>query len=91
MNIVTNIKRRDYKNAIQFAIKGMHFDWYLNRKFMLDAYGKYFWYMELNRVSHIYAAYSDDNKLTEYCLLKFMENQSGTIHGLSNFTCVWLI
>lgn len=63
MNIVTNIKRRDYKNAIQFAIKGMHFDWYLNRKFMLDAYGKYFWYMELNRVSHIYAAYSDDNKL----------------------------
>lgn len=53
---IRDIKRRDYKKAIQFAIKGMHFDWYLNNKFALNAYGRYFWYLEINRATQIFAA-----------------------------------
>ena len=60
MNIkILDIKKQDYRKAIQFAIKGMHFDWYLNSKFLLQAYGRYFWYLEMNRATHIFAAYVD--------------------------------
>jgi len=60
MNIeIRAINRKDYSKAIQFAIKGMHFDWYLNSRFLLNAYGRYFWYLEMNRATHVYAAYSD--------------------------------
>ena len=51
------IEKSDYNKAIQFAIRGMHFDWYLDSKFLLNAYGRYFWYLEMNRATHILAAY----------------------------------
>lgn len=61
MNIeITNIRKQDYKKAIQFAIKGMHFDWYLDSNFLLKVYGRYFWYLEINRATQILAAYVDD-------------------------------
>lgn len=56
---IKDIRKKDYKKAIQFAIKGMHFDWYLNNKFLLNAYGRYFWYLEINRATQIFAAYAD--------------------------------
>lgn len=56
---ITDIRRKDYKKAIQFAIKGMHFDWYLDDKFSLNAYGRYFWYLEINRATQAFAAYVD--------------------------------
>ena len=56
---ITDIKKQDYKKAIQFAIKGMHFDWYLDSDFLLQAYGRYFWYLEMNRATQILAAYAD--------------------------------
>lgn len=60
MNIeINDIRKKDYKKAIQFAVKGMHFDWYLNNKFLLNAYGRYFWYLEINRATQILAAYAD--------------------------------
>ncbi|WP_343249663.1 GNAT family N-acetyltransferase [Diplocloster hominis] len=60
MNIeIKDIRKKDYKKAIQFAVKGMHFDWYLNNKFLLNAYGRYFWYLEINRATQILAAYAD--------------------------------
>ncbi len=60
MNIkILDIKKQDYRKAIQFAIKGMHFDWYLDSKFLLQAYGRYFWYLEMNRATQILAAYAD--------------------------------
>ena len=37
----------------------MHFDWYLDSDFLLQAYGRYFWYLEMNRATHILAAYAD--------------------------------
>ena len=59
MNIdIKDIRKKDYEKAIQFAIKGMHFDWYLNNKFLLNAYGRYFWYLEVNRATQILAAYA---------------------------------
>lgn len=57
---ITDIRKKDYKKAIQFAIKGMHFDWYLDSKFLLNAYGRYFWYLEINRATHIFAAYVEN-------------------------------
>ena len=53
------IEKSDYNKAIQFAIRGMHFDWYLDSKFLLNAYGRYFWYLEMNRATHVLAAYVD--------------------------------
>lgn len=58
--VIRDIRKKDYKKAIQFAIKGMHFDWYLDSKFLLNAYGRYFWYLEMNRATQIFAAYVDD-------------------------------
>lgn len=58
---IKDIRKKDYKKAIRFAIKGMHFDWYLSNKFMLNAYGRYFWYLEINRATQIFAAYADDD------------------------------
>lgn len=58
---IKDIRKRDYKKAIQFAIKGMHFDWYLNNKFLRNAYGQYFWYLEINRATQILAAYVNDD------------------------------
>ena len=57
---IKDIRKKDYKKAIQFAIKGMHFDWYLDSKFLLNAYGRYFWYLEMNRATQIFAAYVDN-------------------------------
>lgn len=57
---IKDIRKKDYGKAIQFAIKGMHFDWYLNNHFLLNAYGRYFWYLEINRATQIFAAYVDN-------------------------------
>lgn len=57
---IRDLKKDDYKKAIQFAIKGMHFDWYLNNRSLLNAYGRYFWYLEINRATQIIAAYVGD-------------------------------
>ena len=54
------LAQKDHKKAIQFAIEGMHFDWYVNSKLLLNLYGRYFWYMELGNATQIIAAYNDD-------------------------------
>lgn len=38
----------------------MHFDWYLDSKFLLNAYGRYFWCLEINRATQIFGAYVGD-------------------------------
>ena len=57
---ITNIKKKDYKKAIQFAKTGMHFDLYLDNKFLLYLYGNYFWYDGLNRATQVIAAYAGE-------------------------------
>ena len=55
-----DLRKQDYKAAIQYAIKGMHLDWYVKNKTLLNIYGTYFWYLELNRATQIIAAYEGD-------------------------------
>lgn len=57
---IGELNKKDYKKAIDFAISGMHFDWYLKNKFLLNLYGKYFLYSELIRATKIIAAYNSD-------------------------------
>ena len=35
------LKKADYKKAIQFAIEGMHFNWYLDNKLLQNLYAQY--------------------------------------------------
>lgn len=57
---IKDIRKKDYTKAIQFAITGMHFDWYLDNKFLLNLYGRYFWYLEMGRATQVIAAYIGD-------------------------------
>lgn len=57
---IAELQKKDEKKAIQYAIKGMHFDWYLDAKWMLNLYGRYFWYLETSRATQMFAAYADD-------------------------------
>ena len=54
------LKKQDSSKPIQFAIKGMNFDRYMENKTLLGLYGRYFWYMEMGRASQIMTAYSGD-------------------------------
>ena len=55
-----NLRKQDERKAIQFAIKGMHFDWYLKNKAALALYGRYFWYLETARATQKIAAYAEE-------------------------------
>lgn len=39
---IRELDKRDHKKAVQFAVKGMHFDWYMDSKLLLNLYGRYF-------------------------------------------------
>lgn len=59
ITIKTRLRRRDVRQAIRFAISGMHFDWYLDSRFLLWLYGRYFWYKEQARATRCFAACED--------------------------------
>lgn len=54
---IQDIQRKDYKKAIQYAIKGMNFKAYIDNDFLLNLYGRYFWYLELCNATQVIAAY----------------------------------
>ena len=56
---IGEIRRQDHKKARQFAIRGMHLDWYMDSGLVLDLYARYFWDMELCRATKAYGAYAD--------------------------------
>jgi len=58
--LLTELQKKDEKAAIQFAIKGMHFNWYMDNKIALNLYGRYFWYLETSRATEMIAAYADN-------------------------------
>ena len=66
-----DLRKQDYKAAIQYAIKGMHLDWYVKNKTLLNIYGTYFWYLELNRATQIIAAYEGDGIFVSLCEFRF--------------------
>lgn len=57
---IRDLQKKDFHKAAGFAIRGMHFDWYMDSKFLLGLYGRYFWYTETNRATQIVAAYAGD-------------------------------
>lgn len=57
---IREIRKCDYKKAQKFAIQGMHLNWYMDSKIVLNLYSKYFWHMELNRATKVYGAYEND-------------------------------
>lgn len=63
--IIKDLAESDYPKAIAFAVKGMHFDWYLDNQIFLDIYGKYFFYSEINKATQVIAAYYQE-KLDGY-------------------------
>ena len=75
---ITNIKKKDYKKAIQFAKTGMHFDLYLDSKFLLYLYGNYFWYDELSRATQVIAAYAGE-ELAGVLLADIKGNHTGLL------------
>lgn len=57
---IRSLRKQDFQKAIQFAIKGMNFNRYSDSKIVLNLYGRYFWYEELERASQVIAAYEGD-------------------------------
>lgn len=54
------LEKKDYKKAIYFAVEGMNFERYMENELLLNLYGRYFLYMELNRATQILALYAED-------------------------------
>ncbi|MGN8981944.1 GNAT family N-acetyltransferase [Enterococcus villorum] len=61
MNLeIKELRKKDFNKAIEFTINGMNFNKYLENQFALKLYGRYFFYMEMERATNIIAAYIDD-------------------------------
>lgn len=43
--VIHNLRRQDATKAIDWAIQGMHFYWYVDSHFLLRCYSRYFWYL----------------------------------------------
>lgn len=72
--VIRELDKKDYTKAIQFAIQGMHFDRYMKSPFLLQLYGRYFLYLELNRATQILAAY-DGEELVGLLLAELYDEQ----------------
>lgn len=57
---IKEIEKKDHKKAIQLSITGMHFNWYSDKNYVLNMYGRYFWYKELLKATDVIAAYEND-------------------------------
>lgn len=55
-----SLKRCDHSRAVDFAVRGMHFDWYMNSRFLKQLYGRYFLCLSLCRASQVIAAYEGE-------------------------------
>lgn len=60
---IKELNRKDFSKVIQYAIKGMRFDEYLKSNFLLQAYGRYFWYLEYTNATQVIAAYEGNELL----------------------------
>ena len=54
---IKKLNNKDYNKIIQYAIKGMHFNMYLENKLELNLYGRYFWYLELTNATQVISVY----------------------------------
>ncbi len=56
---IKDIRKKDYKKSNSICGERDAFHWYLDNQILLNAYGRYFWYLEINRAAQIFAAYAD--------------------------------
>lgn len=86
---IKEIRKRDYGKAIRFAVIGMHFNWYVDNKFLLNIYGRYFWYLEMGRATQVLAAYAQDE--LEGVLLADIKGEEKKYHSLGKRLFVKII
>ena len=70
---IKELDKKDWNRVIQYAIKCMHFDKYLDNNFFLKAYGRYFWYLEYTNATQVISAYDGNDLLG--VLVVDMKNQ----------------
>ena len=68
----------------------MHFDWYTKNKLLLNLYGRYFWYLELNRATQIIALYADDES-AGVLLADIKGKSKSIIHLVKSYMLNYLI
>ncbi len=56
---IKELRKKDYNKIIYYAIKGMHFNMYLDNKIALNLYGRYFWYLELTNATQVISAFKE--------------------------------
>jgi len=71
---IRELRRKDFNKIIDFAVKGMNFDRYVEGKMELRLYGRYFLYLELKRATQVIAAYMGDRLVG--VLMASMKNES---------------
>lgn len=80
---IKSLSKKDYGKIIDFAIRGMHLDWYIKNKTILRLYGRYFLYLELNKATQIFAAY-EGMCLSVCCLPKCITRSQSKPHVFKN-------
>lgn len=77
--IFKQLHSKDFRNAIDFAIRGMNFSRYVDSPLALRLYGRYFLYLELERASQVIAAYVEDQLVG--ILMADMKNEPKQHHS----------
>jgi len=57
---IKQLERKDFGKVVDFAIKVMNFNRYVDNPIALLFYGRYFLYLELERTSQVISAYMED-------------------------------
>ena len=74
---IKKIRHRDYKVAIEIIIKELHLDLFIKNKLLQKIYGRYYWYLYMNKATSAYGAFSK----TRFMGLLLIEMQNEfTIH-----------
>jgi GNAT superfamily N-acetyltransferase len=82
--VIKSIAKRDFGKIQRFAMQGMNFSMYTDKKWELWFYTKYFWYLELNRATQVLAAY-DGDKLLGVLLADMNSEAKVTVSAWRNF------
>lgn len=57
---IKTLRKKDFNRARKFAIEGMHLNRYMEEKWLLYLYSKYFWYSEVMKSTQAIGAYQGD-------------------------------
>ncbi|VDG25471.1 GNAT family N-acetyltransferase [Lactiplantibacillus mudanjiangensis] len=71
---IKRLAKRDFNRARQFAVVGMHLNWYTRNRLELFLYSHYFWSLEIDRATRAYGAYQGD-KLVGVLLADMVKEQ----------------